>query len=684
MLIRVPTKGIQGQVPVTAYEGAEAARGTQNIFYDYGFIRTPWGFAKLDLSSGLNSNDQVISVFQWSEIDRTSHLMAITTDKLFDHDRVNNEWDDKTQSGLTMDSNIDNPVSYVECGHDDTAIFIDDDNTKAQAFHHVIVCDGGLSNIQRWAGKFEVDFADLVGGGDYHDGTTHRARQCALSSKNRLILLGVLEFSSSSAVWTENNQRLRWPIIGKIETWTGTGSGFVDLYDTGGVMIWSLPLYSDHIIYQSQGIWSINYVGGTTIFDPRPLIPDLGLLSANGITSHKNVHYFIGNDYNVYAYRGGSGAEIIGGPIHQFLIDDLATQFANRSWITMGPEAKFLWVFIVTSTSGFITKAYVRNMTTGAWTVRDFEEALGTSGGITSVTLAGATTFVIGETYAEALDLISVHDGSDASDVTVRYGDYLIDTSRTLASDLTAGTWSAGGFDYSLAGEDFASEFTENDMLVVFDGSNATNTRWGTHFYTVYDVSAIKFSLWGAQDVAAQGEHGIADNSTNVPADLSVSGANTIGFYSTCSADLPGVTYDQKLESVQKDARIIMGDSSGFVYQIDETNVTDDGNSIDCRHLTGVWDMGRPDLFKRLPPFGLVAEGTVGGALIASYRTGNFDASDTGWTDFTMDLTTEANEKTFYPNDTAKKWQYRVMDFSGKSFKVTELQILDHVYEGNR
>ncbi|KKK62958.1 hypothetical protein LCGC14_2999140, partial [marine sediment metagenome] len=228
IIIRVPTKGLDGQVPVTALDARNAAPGTQNIMYEYGFIRTPRGFAKLDLSAGLNSNDVVISVFQWSELDRTSHLMAITTDKIFDHDRVNNEWDDKTQSGLTMDSHIDRPVSYAEVGHNDTAIYLDDNAARPKAYHHVIVCDGGLSNIQRWAGKWETDFADLVGGGGYHDGTTHRARQVSLSSKNRMILLGALEYNSSTKVWVENNQRLRWPTIGKIETWTGTGSGFVD------------------------------------------------------------------------------------------------------------------------------------------------------------------------------------------------------------------------------------------------------------------------------------------------------------------------------------------------------------------------------------------------------------------------------------------------------------------------
>ena len=39
----------------------------------------------------------VLSAFQWKELDETGHLMAVTTEKIYDHDRVNSEWDDKTQ-----------------------------------------------------------------------------------------------------------------------------------------------------------------------------------------------------------------------------------------------------------------------------------------------------------------------------------------------------------------------------------------------------------------------------------------------------------------------------------------------------------------------------------------------------------------------------------------------------------
>lgn len=679
LLTRLPDLGLNANAPATGLDLRNASKGSQNIIYEYGILKTPWGYSKLHLTTGLNSNDIVLSVFQWSEIDRTSHLMAVTTNKIYVHDQVNEEWDDVTQSGVTMDSNIDNPISYAEVGHDDTNIYLDDNAAKANAYHHVLVCDGGLSDIQRWAGRYETDFADLVGGGDYHDGTTHRAEQISLSSRNRIILLSPKEYNSSSKVWVSNNQRIRWPTIGKIQTWTGTGSGFVDLYDTGGTNVWSKQLGLDHIIYQTKGIWSINYVGGTTVFDPRPRIPDLGLLAPHAIVSYNNVHYFLGSDYNIHAYYGGTYTEIIGEPVHKFLNDELNNQYQTRCWMSMSPTGQFLYVVIPTTSSGYLAKAFIRNMKTGAWMVRDFSYDE-----ITTITLAGATSYITGDTYNDALTTISLYDQSDAGDATLRYGDKLMDSSRTIAADYTAGTWSAGGFDYSKNGENFNNDFTENDMLVVFDGSNATNVRWGHHFYTVFDVSTNGFSIYGTQDTSNQGEHGIADTSTNVPADLSVAGADTIGFYSLCSFDIPGQTYNQALETVQQGEQIIIADASGFVYQLDETYTNDDGNLMDCRHLTPVIDAGTPDELKRWGRISVSADGTVNGAMVIGYRTNYFETSDSGWTDYTIDLTTENKTRTFYPNISSKKIQYKISDFSGKTFHVTDFLIGQPLLEGNR
>lgn len=681
-LVQSPDLGLNALVPPNALDLREAAKGSQNVVYEYGLLRTPFGFATLDLAAGLNSGDTILRAFQWKEVlDNTGHLMAVTTEKIYDHDRVNSEWDDKTQSGVTMASAISNPVSYAVVGHDDTAIYLDDDATRTNAYHHIVICDGGLSNIQRWAGKWETDFADLVGGGGYHDGTTHRALQISLSKRNRLLLLSPRTYDSATATWVKNNQRIQWPTIGKIETWTGTGSGFANLLDTGGTNVWSASLGSDHIIYQTRGIWSINWVGGTTVFNPVPVIPDLGLLSYHLLFSYNNVHYFVGTDFNVHAYSGGSVRKSIGDKIHKYLQDDLDPQYKKRCYLTMGPQGKFLYIFIVPSGSTYITKAYRRNMQTEAWMIRDYYDAWSSTTGISSVCLAAAESYVIGETYQTALDTNSAYAVSDAGDITRRYADSLLEISRTLTKDYTAGTWTAGGYDYSKAAEAFTADISENDIMAVYDGSDATNTRYGTHFYTIYDVSTNGFSTLGTEDKTTNQEHGIADASDSVPADLSVAGNDTIGFFSACDSGIVGDTYDQVLENIQTAEKLILGDSGGFIYEIDETYTDDNGTDIDSRHLTPVVDAGMPGNYKRWPGVKVTAKGT---RFIVGSRIGNFDTSDTGWSDISQELTSEWINYEFPLNITSKKIQWYIKDLSGQDFQVSDFEIGQPIIEDNR
>ncbi len=495
------------------------------------------------------------------------------------------------------------------------------------------------------------------------------------------MLLSAKEYSSSTATWVENNQRVRWPTIGKIETWTGTGSGFADLMDTGGMNVWSASLGSDHIIYQTRGIWSLNYVGGSTVFSPTTVIPDLGLLSYHLLVSYNNVHYFMGTDYNVHAYSGGTARKTVGDKIHKYLQSDLDPAYKYKCWMSMSERGKFLWILIVPSGSEYITKAYRMNMQTEAWMVRDYSSKF-TSGGITAITLAGATSYITGDTYETALNTNSAYDVSDAGDITVRYGDFLCDTSRTLAADYTAGTWSAGGYDYSNNGENFHNDFTTNDILKVVDGSNATNVRYGDHYYTVYDVSANGFSIYGTEDKTTNQEHGIADASDSTPADLSVASNLTLEFYSACSEDSPGATYEQELDNIQVGERTILADATGYVYQVDSTYANDDGSLITQMHLTPVIDWQYPGYYKKWPGIRVTAKGD---AMTVSYRTSDFDTSSTGWTDYTQTLTSEYVNYDFWINDSSKKIQWKFSDFTGGNIEISDFELMQpYVIEAER
>lgn len=734
LLIQAPQEGINTTLPDTLISPREAGRRSQNILYENGYITTPEGFAAVDITTGidvehggLGSNSSVLNIFPFKELDGFEHLMAVTGPKIYEHDRVNNDWNDLTQSGLTMISAFPNPVSFVAVPNnygsgDADRIHIDDDTAKSQAFFHLLVSNGGLDNVQRWAGRFEVDFADLtMTANDYgvSGQTTHRCHQVS-SFRSRVLLVSPRNFDDSTNIWTENNQQLRWNVINKPQTWTGTGSGSVTLIDTGGINVWSAPLGGTHIHYQSRGIWDLNYVGGTTIFDPRPMIPDLGLLAPHLMVAKNNVHYFVGDDFNVYAYFGGTVKERLGDKIHDKLQDELSSEFASRSWMAFGPNNKRLWIFIVLDGEQFATKAYGLDIRTGAWQVKDFKDLYTTTTGITSINLVGSQSFTTGDSYNEALNTLSslpgdISDGTPG-DTTIRYGDVLRgDTTENVIDfsiiadagddlDFTDFDFSkvAAGleFDYS-SGSDNTKLLADpttiysdwstfsNKILRIDDGSDTAGMPHGTHYYSLTDVCSVNNAGdWSITVHIAPrdgSDYGAAVNSGTTVEQLNVVGADTSGTI----FDASGTTYRENINEVLTQARLMAGDSSGFVYEFDPTHTQYAGNNITARHFTGVEDFEQPDRFKRWNWISIVARtnpdiGSNGGVKVR-YRIGNFDTSDTGWLgDFTVDLTASWKEFKVFNNRSSKQIQYEFDSASGSNYQISEYKIGEPQIQNDR
>ena len=720
-LIQAPTSGINANLPDTLITQNEAGRRAQNVLYENGVITTPEGFSAVDVLTGLDkeygglsSNSNILGLSPFRELDGYQHLIAVSQKRIFEHDRVNSDWNNITQSGLTMASQYPNPVSFTEVANgylatgpvpdrDADAIYLNDDIDQSPAYFHSIVCNGGLGNIQRWAGRFEADYADLLGGDDYHDGTTNRAYQVS-NFRSRLILLSPQNYSSSSDTWAQNNQQIRWPRPNRPQTYTGTGSGSVTLIDTGGTNMWSAPIAGTHAIYQSIGIWDLNYVGGTTVFDPRPMVPDLGLLAPHLIFEKNNVHYFVGSDFNVYAYFGGTVKERLGDKIHPLLQEQLSSEFASRSWISFDENNRRLWIYIVLDGEEYITKAYGLDIRTGAWQVRDFKGKYTETTGISALSLVGSQSFVTGDSYNIALNTNSeyVADPSQASvdltagDVTIRYGDVLrgdlTDNVLDQTFDMSDSVVSAGGLTFDVtagAAAEITTDFNSQPILRIDDGSFNVNQPWGTHYYTVTDVSQSA----GINDfrftVAPRGLEATADSTGTGLADNSSSTPSFDATYSVTFFDASGQTYREEIQEELQQARLMIGDNSGFVYEFDATNTDYGGSDIVSRHPTSMEDWDQPDLFKRWVGLSVMARANpddpTNGAVKIRYRINNFDSSDTGWLgEFTVDVTAQWKEYKVFNNVSSQRIQYEFDNITGSNYQISEYKILEPVIEDDR
>lgn len=615
-----------------------AADGSQNVLYSRQTIKTPYGFGKVASGSlPLDSGNPVLGNFMYSELDKTQHFLSVTLDKIYDRDYVNDEWDDKTQSGHALNANIFNPISQASVLHTDGLAL---DGSGDSWYHHCLICTGGVSPIQRWAGKFETDFADLVGAGGYHHTdstyTTHFALQVG-AFFNRAILISP-RIADANDNLVDNNQVILWPMVGKLETWTGEGSGSTKLLDTGGHNIWGALLGTQWIQYQNNSIWSLTHVGGTRVFELDVEMPDLGLLAAHLLYSKNNVHYFVGNDFNIYAYYGGSNIKNIGKKIHKYLQRDLDPSYAYRSWLCMGAENSRLWLYIVPKGKEYITEAYAIDIQSGAWMKREFTHKW-SSGGITSVALIGSGSYLTGESYTEALAAkspaknVAIGGAVRSSNVVTVTTDvphsFIVDETVTLADCDTGGETDAFDGDHTVASKPTTTTFTFAQT-----GVNESNLAAGT---AIVDKAPTYQDAVNAE-----------------------------------------TTYRQSLSEILTNERIVLGDSAGNVFQYDSDLTQDDEIDIPARHITEIYDVGVPSKNKLWPGIRVGAKGTN---VTVYYRTGNFETVGTGWTAFTEQaLTSEFLDYEFTVWDTSKKIQFKF--YSTDDFQISYYELIEPVLQG--
>jgi len=412
ILIQAPSQGLNNLLPANMIANGETPLA-KNVLFAGGVIKTPYGFAKL-ASSGLplNSGDKVIGIAPYREKDSTEHIVVVTTDKIYQKDNVNDEWDNIVINDLASNvlrANIENPVSFVAVAHTDG---IGLDGGANEAFYHFLVCDGGMSPIQRWAGKFEEKFYSLAGADGYHDTDTplvtdHYAQQVNIFY-NHVILVNPKTWDATAGLFKDNPQTILWGKVGLLEgsdayKITDAGAGYNELVDTGDSNTWTKQLGNQLIIYQKHSIWSASHVGGTDIFRFRTEIPDLGLLAPHLLVSWGNRHYFIGHDFNIYTYFGGSYKERIGDKIRDTLKNEIDFPYARRCWMAIGANGSRLWIFYVPEGQEYITKAYGVDVKTGAWMIREFSHVW-TDSGITAVATIGFQSYMVGDTYQQAID----------------------------------------------------------------------------------------------------------------------------------------------------------------------------------------------------------------------------------------------------------------------------------------
>jgi len=119
-------------------------------------------------------------------------------------------------------------------------------------------------------------------------------------------------------------------------TWSATSttasSGFVDLVQLENEIIDGLELGTKFMIYTSSEVLSMEFVGGTFLFNFRKLFSDDGLINQNCTVEVEGKHFCFGNN-DIYIHDGNTKQSIADEKVKQFIFQGLNISKADRCFV---------------------------------------------------------------------------------------------------------------------------------------------------------------------------------------------------------------------------------------------------------------------------------------------------------------------------------------------------------------
>lgn len=196
--------------------------------------------------------------------------------------------------------------------------------------------------------------------------------------KNFLIALNTTEGASSSVA--ENYpQRIRWSDITDINqlprNWddssTTNSAGFNDLTNAEGIIIDGIPMRDMFVVYTSNDVFVMQYIGGNSIFRFTKLFNDSGLLSSECAVEFEGKHFVVSPD-DIYVHNGSTKQTVVSNKIRERLINEITSVNAEATKVFANAGSKEIWVTYVTPGSStkanYCNRAAIWNWEFNTWT----------------------------------------------------------------------------------------------------------------------------------------------------------------------------------------------------------------------------------------------------------------------------------------------------------------------------
>ncbi len=207
---------------------------------------------------------------------------------------------------------------------------------------------------------------------------------CMRSFKNFLVALDVTKGAlryRQMVKWSSSADPLSPPATWD-ETLTTNDAGETTLAETDGDVVDCLPLRDVNIIYKTDSVWGMQYVGGAFIFRFYKIFTDVGIVAKRCVAAFESYHCFIGNDLDIYVHDGNSVRSIAQDKWRNWLRANIDSSNVGRAFMATNPTTTEIWICVPDGTHDYTTQVLMWNWRHDTWGVRTISNV---SSGVTGV-----------------------------------------------------------------------------------------------------------------------------------------------------------------------------------------------------------------------------------------------------------------------------------------------------------
>ena len=209
-----------------------------------------------------------------------------------------------------------------------------------------------------------------------------------------LLALGTVEAGTNYP----NRVRFSDPVLANQipSTWDETdltnSAGFNDLVQMKTPIMDGATLGANFLIYSQDQVWSMEFVGGTFIFNFRKIFDDAGVINQNCIVEVEGRHYVFDQD-DIYVTDGNTRQSICDGRVRKYIFNGMNTSRADKCFVLHNRAMEEIYFCYHTGddmavyTNGTqCNRAAVYNYKEDNWTFQDIPNVMtGTEASVDSV-----------------------------------------------------------------------------------------------------------------------------------------------------------------------------------------------------------------------------------------------------------------------------------------------------------